>query len=65
MLYNVVYFLFQLIFWFFLNFWLIFQGTWMPASLKLTLQTCGFLSFEKDKACQSILIILRGKTALS
>ena len=65
MLYNVVYFLFQLIFWFFFNFWLIFQDTWKPASLKLTLQTCSFFSFEKDKACQSILIILRGKTTLS
>ena len=64
MLYNVIYFLFQLIF-FFLNFWVIFQGTWKPASLKLTLQTCGFFSFEKDKACQSILIVLRGKTTLS
>ena len=65
MLYNVVYFLFQLIFWFFFNFWLIFQETWKPASLKLTLQTCGFFSFEKDKACQSILIVLCGNTALS
>ena len=34
-----------------------FQVTWNP-SLKSTLRTCGFLSFEKGEACQSILIIL-------
>ena len=31
-----------------------FQVTWQP-SLKPTLQTCGFLSFEKSEACQAIL----------
>ena len=40
-----------------------FQVTWKPF-LKLTLPSCGFLSFEKDKACQSILIILCEKIAL-
>ena len=34
-----------------------FQVTWKP-SLKPTLRTRGFLSFEKGEACQSILIIL-------
>ena len=27
--------------------------------------TCGFLSFEKGETCQLILIMLRGKVALS
>ena len=41
-----------------------FQVTWKP-SLKPTLRTCGFLSFEKGEACQSMLIMLRGKITLS
>ena len=41
-----------------------FQVTSKP-SLKLTLRTYGFLSFEKGEACQSILIMLCGKIALS
>ena len=28
-------------------------------------RTCGFLSFEKGEACQSLLIMLRGKIGLS
>ena len=32
---------------------------WLEShGLKPTLRTCGFLSFEKGEACQSILIIL-------
>ena len=40
------------------------QVTWKP-SLKPTLGTCGFVSFENGESCQSILIMLRRKIALS
>ena len=37
----------------------------LKAILKTDLANLQFLSFEKGKACQSILILLRGKIGLS
>ena len=37
----------------------------IPPFTLTALQTCGFLGSEKGEACQSILIMLRRKIALS